>query len=280
MIIRGKFSPVLHKNICCGYSLEVPCRGTSNEFPHMFLCRNKKNYPVIITKYSSLTTLWYYDNWNIEHWTCFMNTISPWSKADIPITRFKDSSILQAQTNDYNRLVSIPASTNSGVTTSGTDNPVDMFRNAVITLTTKGNVEEYIKPIVDILKRGVTDMAVLNEIIEVLYDHVCCFHLYQVRTWQITTLFSCPENCTSFKTFSDEQFPNIVNIHVIIWASEMMFDLPRCPTAAGQGICQTLVSFGNKFFIFRVPGRSLFRRGLVSGKANRNYMNISGKSAK
>ena len=81
-------------------------------------------------------------------------------------------NISQAPTNDYNRLVSIPASTNSGVTTSGTDNPVDMFRNAVITLTTKGNVEEYIKPIVDILKRGVTDMAVLNEIIEVLYDHV------------------------------------------------------------------------------------------------------------
>ena len=27
----------LHKNICCGYSLEVPCRGASNEYPqHMF----------------------------------------------------------------------------------------------------------------------------------------------------------------------------------------------------------------------------------------------------
>lgn len=77
----------------------------------------------------------------------------------------------QGQINDFDRLVSIPASTNSGVTTSGTDNPVDMFRNAVITLTTKGNVEEYIRPIVDILKRGVNDMAVLNEIIEILYDH-------------------------------------------------------------------------------------------------------------
>ena len=34
----------LHENICCGYSLEVPRRGTSNEYPqHMFLCRNKKN---------------------------------------------------------------------------------------------------------------------------------------------------------------------------------------------------------------------------------------------
>ena len=34
----------LHKIICCGYSLEAPCRGASNEYPqHMFLWRNKKN---------------------------------------------------------------------------------------------------------------------------------------------------------------------------------------------------------------------------------------------
>ena len=34
----------LHENICCGYSLEVPQWGTSNEYPqHMFLWRNKKN---------------------------------------------------------------------------------------------------------------------------------------------------------------------------------------------------------------------------------------------
>ena len=33
-----------HKNICCGYSLEAPQRGASNEYPqHMFLRRNKKN---------------------------------------------------------------------------------------------------------------------------------------------------------------------------------------------------------------------------------------------
>ena len=31
------------RKICCGYSLEVPHRGTSNEYPqHMFSCRNKK----------------------------------------------------------------------------------------------------------------------------------------------------------------------------------------------------------------------------------------------
>ena len=33
----------LHENICCGYSLEVPQRGTSNEYPqHMFSWINKK----------------------------------------------------------------------------------------------------------------------------------------------------------------------------------------------------------------------------------------------
>ena len=34
----------LNENICCGYSLEAPQRGASNEYPqHTFLLRNKKN---------------------------------------------------------------------------------------------------------------------------------------------------------------------------------------------------------------------------------------------
>ena len=44
--VSGKYFYLifLHKNICCGYSLEVPHWGTSNEYPqHMFWCRNKKN---------------------------------------------------------------------------------------------------------------------------------------------------------------------------------------------------------------------------------------------
>lgn len=53
------------------------------------------------------------------------------------------------------------------------DNPVEMFRDAVITLTTKGNVEEYMRPIIAKLKNGITDMAVLNEMIDILFDHVC-----------------------------------------------------------------------------------------------------------
>lgn len=52
------------------------------------------------------------------------------------------------------------------------DNPVDMFRCAVVTLTTQGNVENYMKPIVARLKNGITDMNVLNEMIDILYNHV------------------------------------------------------------------------------------------------------------
>ena len=34
----------LHENICCGYSLEAPRQGTSNEYPqHMFSWRNIEN---------------------------------------------------------------------------------------------------------------------------------------------------------------------------------------------------------------------------------------------
>ena len=41
---RKLFFLFLHENVCCGYSLEVPRRGASNEYPqHMFSCRIKKN---------------------------------------------------------------------------------------------------------------------------------------------------------------------------------------------------------------------------------------------
>ena len=42
------FFHISAQNIDCGYSLEPPCRGGSNEYPQsMFLSRNKKNnvYP-------------------------------------------------------------------------------------------------------------------------------------------------------------------------------------------------------------------------------------------
>ena len=39
---------ILHKNLCCGYSLESPQQGDSNEYPqHMFLWRNKQIYPLL-----------------------------------------------------------------------------------------------------------------------------------------------------------------------------------------------------------------------------------------
>ena len=46
----------LNGNICCGYSLEVPRWGTSNEYPqHIFLYRNKKRLFLI------LPLIWSYD---------------------------------------------------------------------------------------------------------------------------------------------------------------------------------------------------------------------------
>jgi hypothetical protein len=60
------------------------------------------------------------------------------------------------------------------------DDPVEMFRDAVVTLTTKGNVEEYMRPITAKLKNGITDMAVLNEMIDILFDHVCFFLVFDV----------------------------------------------------------------------------------------------------
>ena len=33
MIIKGYFCSFLHKNICCGYSLEIPRRSDANDYP-------------------------------------------------------------------------------------------------------------------------------------------------------------------------------------------------------------------------------------------------------
>ena len=51
-----------HENICCGYSLEAPCQGASNEYPqHMFSKRNKKNImwiPTLIRSYEAVSYCW------------------------------------------------------------------------------------------------------------------------------------------------------------------------------------------------------------------------------
>ena len=47
---------IFPQNICCGYSLEAPRRGASNEYPqHMFSWRNKKNINTIGLKNRALT---------------------------------------------------------------------------------------------------------------------------------------------------------------------------------------------------------------------------------
>ena len=46
----------LNKNICCGYSLEVPRRGTSNEYPqHMFLTRQEIKCQYFLVEKSALS---------------------------------------------------------------------------------------------------------------------------------------------------------------------------------------------------------------------------------
>ena len=35
----------------CGYSLKLPQRGNSNEYPQHILWRNQQTYPLLITKY-------------------------------------------------------------------------------------------------------------------------------------------------------------------------------------------------------------------------------------
>ena len=49
--IKRGIQKFFYENICCGSSLEVPCWGTSNEYPqHIFLLRNKKNIYTFLWK--------------------------------------------------------------------------------------------------------------------------------------------------------------------------------------------------------------------------------------
>ena len=63
--MKDNFCQFSIKNICCGYSLESPWRGNSNEYPqHLFLWRNKQSYPLIITKYPPYLFHW----GNLNQW--------------------------------------------------------------------------------------------------------------------------------------------------------------------------------------------------------------------
>ena len=49
----------LNEDICCGYSLEAPHWGASNEYPqHMFLLRNKKAISIFRMKKAPYLLLW------------------------------------------------------------------------------------------------------------------------------------------------------------------------------------------------------------------------------
>ena len=77
---EGLFSSVLHKNVCCEFSLELPRRGDSNgqgdsnEYPqHTFLWRNKQNYPLMIMKYLHYLfyCLYVCSYFSVTHTCCF-----------------------------------------------------------------------------------------------------------------------------------------------------------------------------------------------------------------
>ena len=75
----------LNKNKCCGYSLEAPRRGASNEYPqYMYLSRNKKNImwiPPLICSYGRgrMTVDLFHD---LSPWKlcgrAWLRTCNPW----------------------------------------------------------------------------------------------------------------------------------------------------------------------------------------------------------
>ena len=81
------FFLLLHENICCGYSLEAPHRGASNEYPqHMFSWRNKKSImwlPLHILGYEKVKFcgfIVYIYHIALEKWgiQLRLNPFSPW----------------------------------------------------------------------------------------------------------------------------------------------------------------------------------------------------------
>ena len=68
VVIRLIVFLFLDENVCCGYSLEAPWRGASNEYPqHMFSLKNKKN----------IDTFWLKTNNNKKKMhACLGNTVN------------------------------------------------------------------------------------------------------------------------------------------------------------------------------------------------------------
>ena len=113
----------LHENICCGYSLEAPRRGASNEYPqHTFLWRNKKNIMWItplICSYAYVVTTWAITKENVPSkvhptktqislgirtiWSVFLSTWKNFTSLAIQNVHNEDSD----QTKQIGRLVQI-----------------------------------------------------------------------------------------------------------------------------------------------------------------------------
>lgn len=78
---------------------------------------------------------------------------------------------------DFQRLVSIrPSHLNATAVPSGSkgsENPAEVFKEAVFTLTSNpGPTEEYVKRVVELLNLGESDEAVIDDIINTLFEQV------------------------------------------------------------------------------------------------------------
>ena len=83
---------------------------------------------------------------------------------------FKDLS----QYSSFAQLSQCPAHLSSSNSLS--EGPVDAFKTAFFHLRTHpGNFDDYMKPVVDLLKTDYIDYSLLSEIVGVLFEEVCIF---------------------------------------------------------------------------------------------------------
>ena len=79
------------ENICCGYSLEAPQRGASNEYPqHMFLSRNKKDISIFRMKKAPYLLLCMASDHGPQRWPrqwllCKLPTRTPQAGHHMPV---------------------------------------------------------------------------------------------------------------------------------------------------------------------------------------------------
>lgn len=83
-----------------------------------------------------------------------------------------------SQYSSFAQLSMCPAHLSSSNSLS--ENPVDAFKTAIFHLRTQpGNLDDYMKPVADLLERKYVDTYLLNEIVEILFEEVSiCFFLF------------------------------------------------------------------------------------------------------